>query len=280
VRFVFAWPDEAEVDVVATRSLAHSLRRSTFRAEARFSFRISRSGATTTLSSQGLVVAPIREQLQEDTVHSSFVAAMFLPSVTLDRDAELVDLLDPSSSQNEIDVALERAVPEATRRGQLWQRASMMWAGTSALERNARELLRTIVSGLPGRTWPIGTTFRSTTSAAVDGSGVAVPHEATARLEAEVPCRAGERSDGCVRLVTHAVPDPAVLAQIGAAVGAQRMTVSRDATLITEPQTLLPHRCEIRSRRTYSAAITGTVRDIEEVETRTWVFTYRQQRRR
>ena len=275
--FVFDWPAGARADVVASRTLENQLRRSRTHSEARFELAVSRTGPATTVTSRALSFSPIRERLEEDAANAALVATMYLPSLELTRDGALAGVRDPDAATGEIEGALAQAVPEVVRSAPVWQLAASSWSTPPAIEAAAAGIVGTLTSSLAGRTLVVGRPLEGEGASELIVQGIVVPQRTTLALERTLPCFQGDAADRCAEVTMHSVPDATVLGGLARRIGMRSLEVTMSAVLVTEPRTLLPHRCEVRTRRAYAVEIEGVVRDIVELETRTWVFTYRRE---
>ena len=277
-RLIFDWPGGAEAEVVATRSLENRLRGSTLRGEARFALTTSRTGGATAVTARDLRIAPIREQLDLDAANVAMVAMMALPSMTLTRTGSLDELTDADSAQHQIAAALERAVPASVRSGAAWAAVASMWSTTPAIERSATGTLEMLLTSLTSRSLVAGRAVEATGASSLIMSGLVVRQRGTLQLNRALPCFEGDASDGCVEIAMRAVPeDPAPLARMAEAAGLAGLQITTEARIVTEPRTLLPHRCEVRTRRLYSITVDGSPHEVEEIENRTWAFAWRRE---
>ncbi|UJR82242.1 Hypothetical protein I5071_43070 [Sandaracinus amylolyticus] len=273
--FVLDWPAGAEATVVASRVIQNPFRGSTISSEARFSMTVTRAAGTTTLTSRDLSLAPIRERMAEDALHAALVATMYLPSATLTRTGGVGALVDPGGSRRAIESAVASALPEETRAGPLWEMVSGAWSSDRALEASARSTIEMMLASLASRSLVPGRSVEATGASELIVSGVRVSQRGTLQMVRTLPCFDGDAPDRCAEVTMRTVPDPAALARIAEAAGLGSLEMSMDAVLVTEPRTLLPHRCEVRTRRRYAIPVGGATRQIEELEIRTWRFTYR-----
>ncbi|AKF05132.1 hypothetical protein DB32_002281 [Sandaracinus amylolyticus] len=83
------------------------------------------------------------------------------------------------------------------------------------------------------------------------------------------------RAAGTTTLTSRELALAPIRERMAEAAGLGSLEMSMAATLVTEPRTLLPHRCEVRTRRRYAITVGGATRQMEELEIRTWRFTYR-----
>ena len=276
-RLTFDWPGGAEAEVVATRSLENRLRGSTLRGEARFALTTLRTGGATAVTARDLRIASIREQLDLDAANVAMVAMMALPSMTLTRTGSLDELTDADSAQHQIAAALERAVPASVRSGAAWAAVAPAWSTTPAIERSATGTLEMLLSSLASRSLVAGRAVETTGASTLVMSGLVVPQRGTLQLNRALPCFGGDAADGCVEIAMRDVPQEAALARIAQATGLAGLQITMEARIVTEPRTLLPHRCEVRTRRLYSITVDGSPHEVEEIENRTWAFAWRRE---
>lgn len=90
-------------------------------------------------------------------------------------------------------------------------------------------------------------------------------------VEENVPCTKGEDPGRCVRISQTIEPDPDQLAQLVESAGLASYELLEDTSVVTEPDTLVPHR--VHMRRGYRAARAGKP-PFDRVDEQILIFTY------
>lgn len=135
-------------------------------------------------------------------------------------------------------------------------------AGQAArsVEAQLAQTWKLLVGAWAGRQLPLGATYAASAPEALPG-GESVRMRIAIQADGRVPCRRGAASAGCVRVRLSSQPEepapqalvPSLLAALGPGIDARVLipevaAVMTSAVVVTEPDTLIPHRFTLRRR--------------------------------
>ncbi len=271
----FAWPESGEVQVTYTK-LKTQTGKPDERSTARYTGRTEKRGGEWRLTTSGTTwegAAPFPPPLVEEGIRASEQVVQVVSGDLSQVRLEGTEALDPVFGKmfqgSNVPEAQRQRIVEMARRAMLAE-ASEMWTLAVGFWNGADLPLGRVQTGAHEGELPMA-------------PGASVRFQLRFSARKRVPC-AGERSPRCVELSLRSVPDPESLKPalegfVKSLVPAgqtpppglfEKVSMQNDLVLVTEPETLLPHRLTW----TKKARVRSMGKDVETLDRTEYRYRY------